>query len=488
MSVDVEGAQAPPTTDARRMTLAGISLSVGEVLGKLSTLVLFSVLARHLGVADFGVFSFGIGLGLLLASFAALGLDSRLVQLAGHDPESLPDRLASLLAIRLALATVVVVVTAVVLVAVPDRPGGPTPVLLLLVAAGCADTLVEAFRAAAISRHVQTGPAVVLVLQRLAALGLVLLALLLGGGLVAMAAAYLAASVLGVLLMATTAARRAGVRPRLSGMSRPYAADFARSLSVTGVNDIVSMALFRIDVVLLAVIAGDVAVGHYTAAYRLLETVLFISWSIGRVIMPAIADRRAGAPDPSRTVSAALVLVGAIYLPYAALVLTRGEDLVRLLFGEAFVEPAVVQLLALAPLLFGLAQVGVSALLALSPDPAVLLASALALVANIGLNLVLVPRYGAAAAAAVTTVSYGVQALVLLRALGRRIPSRPVGRSLLVSTGAAVVAGAVMLAPLPALLAMALGGVAYALVWWAVTRRWDLPTYDALRGLLQGAR
>ena len=47
-----------------------------------------------------------------------------------------------------------------------------------------------------------------------------------------------------------------------------------------GVDTVVAMALFRIDQVLLGAMKGDAAVGVYAAAYRLLETMLFVSWAV----------------------------------------------------------------------------------------------------------------------------------------------------------------------------------------------------------------
>lgn len=470
-------------TDARRMTRAGVTLSAGEILGKLATLAMLGVLARVVGVSEFGAFSFALGLGLLLSSVTTLGLDQRLVQLAGGEPTSLSARLSSLLAMRLALTLVVVLGAALVLRLTLDEPGRWAPSLALVVAA-CADTVIEAFRSAASVRHVQSGPAVVLVVQRFLALGLVVLALHLGTGVAGAAAAYCAASLTGVVLMAGTARRQADVRPRPGLVTREHTADFVSAIRVTGLNDLVSMALFRIDVVLLGWLAGTVAVGHYTAAYRLLETVLFISWSVARVLLPALSDSSAGSPDRNRAVSGALIIVSAIYLPYAAVLLTRGDELVGLLFGDEFGSVAIIAWLALAPLFFGIAQVSLSALLSLRPDPAVLLASSLALVANLAIDLALIPVWGAPAAAAATTVSYLVQATVLLVALRRRFPHTRVRRNLVLSAGASVVAAGVMLLPLPTLVGLVLGGLVYVAAWVLATRHLDPGTYRMVRGVM----
>lgn len=469
-------------TDARRMTVAGLTLAAGEVLGKMATLVMLGVLARAVGVSDFGSFSYALGLGLLLVTLTTLGLDQRLVQLAGHEPATLSSRLSTLLALRFALGALVVAATGLVVLTTGYLGDGL--VTLALVIAAWADGLSEAFRSAASSRHVQSGPAVVLVVQRFTALGLVVAALGLGAGLVGAALAYLVASLFGAVLMGLVAWVSAGLRPGPRLVSRAHLHDFVTAIRVNGLNDLVSMALFRIDVVIIAWLAGPVAVGHYTAAYRLVETVLFISWSIARVLLPALADQTPGSPDRSRTISGALALAGVVYLPYGAVLLVRGDEIVRLLFGDDFGSVTLIGLLALAPFFFGVAQVCLAGLLAVRPDPAVLAASGLALTVNVVLDVLLVPRWGAQAAAAATTLSYAVQAAVLLRAVRLTTSTAPARRSLALSAGAALMATLALMVPVPLLVALALGGSAFVSVWWLGARRWDPVTYALLRAAL----
>ncbi|GAA3611187.1 hypothetical protein GCM10022199_13810 [Marihabitans asiaticum] len=468
------------TTDARQMTRAGLTLGVGEIIGKLATLVMLGVLARVLGVADFGVFSLGLGLGVLLGAVATLGMDQRLVQLAGQEPESLSARLSSLLALRLTLALAVIAGAAVVLPQVLSD-WREALVAIILVVAGSTDSIIEAFRSAASSRHHQSGPAVVLVIQRCLALVLVLTALHLDGGMVGAAGAYLLAAAVGALLMAVTAYRGADILPRPRLVSRAHVRDFTAAIRVTGLNELTAMALFRVDVLLIAWLAGTVAVGHYTAAYRLLETVLFISWSVTRVILPALADSSPASPDRSRTMTGALVIVIAAYLPYGAVLLVRGDEILGLLFGAPFADPTIIGWLALAPLLFAIAQIYTSALLAVRPDPAVLAASVAALVVDIGLGLLLIPRWGAPAAAAATTLSYAVQAVVVVRALGGVVAAAALIRSVLVCLAATLLALLTMLLPLPLLPALVLAGVVYTVIWWTATTRWDRPTHQLVR-------
>ena len=54
------------------------------------------------------------------------------------------------------------------------------------------------------------------------------------------------------------------------------------------------------DAVLLAVLAGDQAVGKYAAAYRLFETVLFLSYAVVGSVAPLMYARAADRGEVGR--------------------------------------------------------------------------------------------------------------------------------------------------------------------------------------------
>ncbi|PRY63677.1 putative polysaccharide biosynthesis protein [Knoellia remsis] len=108
-----------------------------------------------------------------------------------------------------------------------------------------------------------------------------------------------------------------------------------------------------------------------------------------------------------------------------------------------------------------------------SPDPIVLRASAVALGLNLALNMLLIPRFGAVAAAATTTLAYLAQALVAMRGLRRELRPDGVRRSLLVAGAATLLSAVVLVLPLPALVAVGLGGMTYAAAWWLASSRFD---------------
>ena len=209
-----------------------------------------------------------------------------------------------------------------------------------------------------------------------------------------------------------------------------------------------------------------------------------MSWTLSRVYMPVIAARPDD-PDHVRVwASRALVIVCAIYLPYGAVLALHGDDLVGLLFGAEYAHAGMLVALAAAPLLFGIGHLGASVLLALRPDPVVLMASVVALVVNLGLNLWLIPVWGMTAAALATTLAFLVQSVILMTALTRITGNIVAGRALaavVVATGAAALVSVVIADALFAFLGSA---VVFLLAWLVASRALDPLGFAEVRMVL----
>src|SRR5947209_7110521 len=82
------------------------------------------------------------------------------------------------------------------------------------------------------------------------------------------------------LVLHVAAVRQLGVSFRPSLLGRDGLRTFGRGTAAFGVSALVLAALSRFDVVLLEAMKGAKAVASYTAAYRLFETVLFVTFAV----------------------------------------------------------------------------------------------------------------------------------------------------------------------------------------------------------------
>jgi O-antigen/teichoic acid export membrane protein len=470
-----------------RTARAIVVLAACEVLGKVGTLVVVVGAARLLPLADFGVFAVALGMGALVAVVPSWGFDPLLVQRGAAEPAVLPRLLTELVTLR-SMVTVAVLAAAGALataVGVPER---------VLLAAGCvvlaslAETVADAFRSVAVAREAPGVVAVAQLVQRGVTAVLVLAALVAWPGLVSLSVAYLAGTAVGVAATAVGAARL-GVRPRWALLTRSGVARLCRVSYAIGLHSIASMALFRTDAMLLAALAGAAAAGRYAAAYRLLETVIFVAWAVARAVFPVMA----AATDTTeiwrvrRGAERGLVVLASVFLPYAMLLWCRGGDVMRLLYGASFAgqDVPVLAWLAPAPLLFGAAYLASYVLIAAGPTPRVLVGSVGALAVNVAMNLALIPRYGPVGAAIATTASYAAEVTLLYPGARRRAGRPALIRPMVPAAAASVVAGAMLLLPLPFGAALALAAAAYGLAWLWLVARIDPEQFDVVRALLR---
>jgi O-antigen/teichoic acid export membrane protein len=458
-----------------------VVLTACEALSKVGTLITIVGAARVLPIAEFGVFAVAIGAGTLIAVVPSWGFDTLVVQRGAASPAALPGLLANLLAVRLVVLAAVLAVAGGVTAATGRLGDDLFPVGLIVVAC-LVETLGDAYRSVAIALESPWTVAVAQLLQRGFAAALVLAVLILRPSLGWLSIVYLAGAVAGVVAMASGTARL-GVRPRWTDVTRPGAVELCRASSSGGLHTVASMALFRVDAVMLALLAGAAAAGRYAAAYRLLETVIFVAWTVARSVFPVMASS-ADAAGIRRGAERGLVVLATVFLPYAAVLFSRGGDVLRLLYGDSFEGgSAMLGWLAPAPLLFGAAYLAAYVLMADGPNPRVLLGSFGALILNIALNGVLIPRFGPVGAAAATTLSYGVETLLLYPAARRRAGRPALLLPLLPAAGASAASAVILLLPLPFFAALTLAAPMYVLVWLALVIRVDPEQVQVVRGL-----
>ncbi|MDR2678810.1 MAG: oligosaccharide flippase family protein, partial [Zoogloeaceae bacterium] len=105
-----------------------------------SGLVLFVLIARHLGPEEFGHYMFWYGLTLLFATLAGFGLGNMLLKEIAQHPETAAHTLGEALSLRLTLAVAVLCVALIAAFFV-DRP----ELLLLLLFANLVEIIAETF-------------------------------------------------------------------------------------------------------------------------------------------------------------------------------------------------------------------------------------------------------------------------------------------------------------------------------------------------------
>ncbi len=454
-------------------------VAAAEVAGKLATLAFMVAAARVLGRSGFGAFSFALSFSLLAATLPSFGFAALLTQRASAEPARLPQLLSEVLVWRTAIAVPVFAGAAIGGLALMPS-GGSVVAFLLVLLASFVDIYTDAGRAAAGARQDLRGVSVALVVQRFATAGLALGALVAGFGLVGLAATYLAGTAIGTVGVAVSL-RRLGVTVDMRALRRESFLATGRMSVAIGIDTVVAMALFRVDQVMLGALKGQAAVGVYAAAYRLLETVLFLSWSLARAVYPAMSASTDRA-RVRRGLESAIAAVALVYVPFGVALWIDAGPILRLLYGASYAPGGapVVRWLAAAPLAFGVGFLANFALLARRRRWEVAAASAVAAAYNVGMNLLLIPHLAGTGAAIATTTSYALEAVVILALLAPHVGLPRLDRALVLPVAAsALMAAFLVLSPAGPLIELPAAAVVYAATWFALAR-WRAPEHIAV--------
>ncbi len=257
-------------------------------------------------------------------------------------------------------------------------------------------------------------------------------------------------------------------RRRLRGYA-VYGYPIAASLAL-------AVVLSSTDRFLLAAFMNEAAVGAYHAGYSLANRtldVLFI-W-LGAAGAPALimALERGGGErlkTAAREQASTFLLIG---LPAAAGVALVAGPLTEVMIGEDLrrVAASITPWIALSALLSGLTTYYFHQAFTLGRRTGLLLvAMSVPALANIGLNLLLIPAFGVLGAAWATAASFGL-GLVASIAIGRRVLVMPMPWETLVRCGLATGAMALVVSALPApgglvelMLDASVGALVYAIV------------------------
>lgn len=248
-----------------------------------------------------------------------------------------------------------------------------------------------------------------------------------------------------------------------------YGYPIAASLALT-------VVLASTDRFLLAAFMDEAAVGAYHAGYSIANRtldVLFL-W-LGSAGQPALvmALERGGAERLKAAAREQLSTFLLIGLPAAAGVALVARPLAEVLIGEELrvAAASITPWIALSALLFGLTAYYFGQAFTLGRRTKRLLAAmAIPAVANVVLNLILVPRFGLMGAAWATAASFGL-GLAATLVMGRRVLALPVAWDSLVRCGVAtgVMAAAVsVLPPIGGFAELALDASTGAIVYAAV--------------------
>jgi O-antigen/teichoic acid export membrane protein len=468
-------------SSTRRLVASNTAVQVaGRGLMLAIGLASIAVITRYLGPDDYGRYTLALTYMQLFAVLADVGLFTIVVRDISRDPSRTEELVGNTLTLRLVLSAVVIAVAAAISLLLPYDPD--VRVAILLAGLPLLFGMLNSTFVTVLQSRLRMGRAVVGdVLGRAVALGAVALVAALDLGFYAVmwaaAAGALATAITTMLLTRPLARVRFRAEPAVwRGL--------LRTALPLGLALAVNELYFRADTLIISLYEPYQRVGLYTLAYRMLELALVFGTVFLTTTFPllsqAVANDEARARRTIQLSTDVFVVLGA---PLVAGGLAVAPEVVELAAGEEFGDAATpLRILLAAGALAWVNGVFGYALIAKERQMSALWLNLSALVFNVGLNLLLVPRYGIVIAAAVTVASEMLilaGSYVLMR---RYFDFFPAPRTLVPALVAAAAMGGLLwvLRDAPLAVLVPLGAAVYAGILWA--------TSPASRELVAGMR
>ncbi len=467
-----------------RLMTSSALLSLG-VIGSAGLGFLFQLAAaRGLGPGGYGAFTASLSFVTLWAIVMEGGIGLALTREASADPGRLAwaPRLA-LWKLRLALLGSVGAIASAWLLQFDARVVTLVGILAIAMAGFSAMRL-----AFAILRVIGRfgWEAVLSAAQKLILILFAAAALALGAEAAGIGLAFTASYVIvGLAALAITRRLSGPVLGSDASTERPPAGFFAWTCLPLLAVELFSGLYFRVDQVLLLRLRGLEETGLYAAAFRVIEMLLLLLGGTMTVLFPRLAESARGAPAAFRSdfVRAWRTLV-VIAVVIAVNGWLWGVTLIPVVFGSAYgaAQATLRILLCAVPFIYVNALLS-AALIATSHERFYAGATALSALANLSLNVLLVPRWGATAAAWVAVGTAGLLLPGCLPGLGDSGPSVPFASTFAIAAGGvlAAVFGAWMIGD--RLLGRGLFALTTSAVLWEAAAPWPLRKFLGARAL-----
>lgn len=391
-----------------RFAVNVVAQGLARILSIGANIVLVVVVARTMGTAFFGQFSYLLAFSTIAVALADLGTTAVLARGLGEQVKARSAYLGNFLLMRVALTLAVMVGAGAIVFALP----GNLLLALLIVVAGLPflasrffEPVFQVYGRPWLSPWSTMAFAIAQLLLALYVWSVPGLSIArIAGGIVLTNIVYTAVAVWLMLSLV-----RPQMRPR-----RDLLRDLLRVAAPVGVSSIFTTIILRADVIFLEHLRSSTEVGLYSAAYRVLDLAVFVAVTVITPLIPILAsqirqDRKAAVADCRM----AAQFAGLFALPVAIVLPTVAPSIFSTVLGHEFIgASAPLNVLALNFVFIVFALLGSSINLANGEVAHGYWNAPLACLINLSLNFLLVPRFGMVGAAWAAVASQVAMLLV----------------------------------------------------------------------------
>lgn len=405
----------------------------GRMVVTLLGIVFTPILVRLLGQSDYGVFASVMALFGIVELVSKGGLfDSVRKHVAEHRIGSREQTqiVTASLVLAIGYGAVATVVTVAVVAFLSPSDGGYTNYLLLLAAAIVASNVFTVFRSVFYGRQQERVAERLSILRELTYTTVALVLAFVGFGVFGVVLGYTIAIYVSAIAACVVVYRTLDIDLSRSATTVKR---HGRTVAVYGglqaTGGIAALLLYKTDILLVQYFRTSAETALYKAALTPAELIWFVPSVIQAALLQNVSDHWSNGRIEAINEN---VKIGLKYAFLTVTLLAVGlfglaPEFLSIYFGTEYEASALsLRILLVGTFFFGLSRILVPVLQATGWIRYIESVTVVALVVNVGLNLLFIPRYGIEGAAVATAISYCVifvGSLVIWRATDFELPN-----------------------------------------------------------------
>ncbi len=404
----------------KRVAKNTLWLTLAEIGAKGLGFVIAIIIARYLGPEDFGRYAFAISFVTLFMVLADFGMRPLLVREVARNNQLAEKYLANFLTLKIWLTFVLFGAVALALWIY----GTPLDLFILTMVAAVEigiNSFSEIFRGVFQAFERMKYETTSRILNKFLILVGVVAAVVLGLRTLSIMLVLLISGIVTVIYTIVVCQKHFA-KIKLA-FDKVFIKEALKQSALFAVTNIFISVYFKIDTVMLEKMRSATEVGYYNTAYELVFAFMFVPTVFSAAVYPVLS--RFFKENPGKI--QALVARFAKYYLLAAIALVTflmllGGPLIKLFFGAQY-EPSVFlfQQLAVVLIFVFLNYLSGTLLNASNKQVVSTWASGICAAANVGLNLWLIPVYGASGAAVATIITEAILCLITFIYIDRRL-------------------------------------------------------------------
>ena len=394
-------------TAARVTRNTGVIIA-GDVVNKATWLIILIYLARYLGSAEFGRYSFVIAFIFLFGIIADLGVNTIVVREISRDRSIAEKMLGNALVIKIFLSVVAIFlsISTINLLNYPES----TKILVYIASLSLFISSLTGIYGSIFRVLLEMKYAVIAgIIGQIFLVALIFIIIALKGTLYHIIAAAVISNAI-ILLFTFLFSRRFAI-PKLE-FDFPFIKNILKPAIVLGLSGVFIIIYYRIDVIMLSLMQNDTAVGYYSAAYRLTEPFTLIPMAFMASLFPLMSQYFKGSSPAKLVATYTLCLKYMILIasPIAIGVTLLSENIILIVFGTVFFPAGAALSILIWSTVFMFANAVFSTvLISINKEKTITFITAIMMALNIIANYILIPQfsYVGASIATVFTEAFG---------------------------------------------------------------------------------